>query len=483
MNGQIAGKQKGNMLNSIKEFFSSKYFPFMTAVISLLCYYLGLDIVFIYYVGIAGLIILLTSEDMSPMITLLLFMCVLVSYENSPSNLSGNSDYYFSPAILVQIFIVIGLLSLALFYRLIHTCVRKRFSLSPVFFGLCAFALMLLCNGLFSKNYNPKNLIYGLVMALCFLGIFTLLKDNILNNEDTFERIALSFFALSIVLIVELLVVYTAREGWQTGSIDRKYLSFGWGMWNTMGMMLLICLPATFYLAGKYRYGFIFTLFSALLFIAVWMTTSRQAMLASLIIYPLCLVILIINGNNRIANLIIVICAIAAIAAVLIVFKDTIFSYIKNHLMNIVENGKLSGSGRVELWKGGIKYFESAPILGVGFYSDLYKDFLNDFSGFSGMSFIPHMCHNTVIQLMASCGISGLLAYFIHRVQTVISLFKNLNYNRAFIGVTILTIIGLSLVDNHIFNIFPTIIYSSLVAVLIASEKKDKTLINLTFTN
>ena len=96
--------KNGNILNGLNEFLSSKLFPFMTATVSLLCYYLGLDIVFIYYVGITGLVILLFCDDISPLITVLLFMCVLVSYENSPSNLAENAPYYFQTEILVQIF-------------------------------------------------------------------------------------------------------------------------------------------------------------------------------------------------------------------------------------------------------------------------------------------------------------------------------------------------------------------------------------------
>ena len=231
---------------------------------------------FIYYVGLVGLFILLFLDDISPVITLLLFMCILVSYENSPSNIMTDSDYYFSPAILAQVFIVIGALGAAIIYRVVLTCVKGQFSFHPVFWGLCAFAVVLLCNGFFSANYNPKNLVYGLVMALCFLGIFTVLKDNITMTDETFEKIALSFFALSVVLIVELLVKYFTTEGlYVDGAFHRERLTFGWGMWNTMGMMLLICIPASTYLAGRYKFGFIFTMFSAFLFVACWMSCSR----------------------------------------------------------------------------------------------------------------------------------------------------------------------------------------------------------------
>ena len=466
--------KNSSFVKALKEFLLSKFFPFITAAISILCYYLGWDIVFIYYIGVTGLMIILFLDDISPMITLLLFMSILISYENSPSNLSGSSEYYFSTAILVQIFIVIGALSAALIYRVVLTCIRKQFSLSPVFWGLCAFSVVLLFNGLFSADYNSKNLVYGLVMALCFLGIFTALKDNIIMTDEAFERIALSFFALSIVLIIELLVAYFTTEGlYVDGYFNRFMLTFGWGMWNTMGMMLIICLPAVLYLAGKYKYGFLFTLYSTILFIAIWMSCSRQVMLGSLIIYPICLIILLIKGTRRFTNICIILGAFLAISVLLLIFRDTILNYFKDLISKIMTDGELDGNGRMQLWKGGIEYFKSSPFLGVGFYSNLYIDFQGGFSGFSGMSFIPPMCHNTIVELLSACGIMGLLTYAIHRIQTIISFFRNVNYNRAFIALTMLTLVGISLVDNHIFNIFPTIIYSCLLAALIASEKKD----------
>ena len=83
------------------------------------------------------------------------------------------------------------------------------------------------------------------------------------------------------------------------------------------------------------------------------------------------------------------------------------------------------------------------------------------------------MCHNTILQLLSSCGIVGLIAYLIHRTQTVISFFRKITLQRSFIALTILSILVISLFDNHIFNIFPTIIYGALTAIFEKSEKSD----------
>ena len=66
----------------------------------------------------------------------------------------------------------------------------------------------------------------------------------------------------------------------------------------------------------------------------------------------------------------------------------------------------------------------------------------------------------------------GFGAYAVHRIQTVLSFFRNVTHDRVFIAFTIGGLILVSLLDNHIFYLFPTIIYSMLLGVLVLSEKK-----------
>ena len=75
-------------------------------------------------------------------------------------------------------------------------------------------------------------------------------------------------------------------------------------------------------------------------------------------------------------------------------------------------------------------------------------------------------------------GINGSLrnyracGYLVHRAQTVISFCKNVTLERTFIALTILPILILSLLDCHIFLIFPTVVYACLLAVFDKSQDK-----------
>ncbi|MDE7083197.1 MAG: O-antigen ligase family protein [Clostridia bacterium] len=455
------------VLDIIKKIISSKFLPFATAAVLLFCYYLGLDIVAMYYLGIVTILILLLLDDITPLVSHISFMTLVVSLKNTPSPSMGGSDYYASTAILAQIIIIVSLMVCSLIYRLVICCLKKKIKINPIFYGLCFLAFAFMLNGLFSEEYTVKDLLYGVVMAACFLVIYVAVKDNVKTDKNCFERIAFGFIALSALLIIELIVAYATTENlFVDGEINRGALIFGWGVYNTYGLLILMCIPATLYLAGKMKHGYLFTLYSLLILAATFLSCSRQAMIGALIIYPVSLVILLVKGKYRIPNLCITAAAVVAGIVLICIFREKFVTAFKTIFDNVVVNGELNGSGRWRIWKEAFKYFNSSPLFGSGFYVDYNYD------GSAGVTFIPMMCHNTVLQLLASCGAVGLIAYLIHRVQTVISFCKNVTIERTFIALTILPILLLSLLDVHIFIIFPTVIYSCLLAVLIKSEEK-----------
>ena len=79
---------------------------------------------------------------------------------------------------------------------------------------------------------------------------------------------------------------------------------------------------------------------------------------------------------------------------------------------------KLNPFGRDEGYVAGWKQFLNHPILGGSFYPIDYPLFTWATSG-EFISFFPPRWHNTVIQVLASCGIVGMIGYSFHRLQTL----------------------------------------------------------------
>lgn len=470
VNGTVKNESTIKLL--MMKAFGSRLFPFVTAAVMILCYYTGWDLFAFYYVAVTGVLILILCDDLTPFITLLAFLTVIISYRHSPSPASGNSDYLFQPAITAQAIALVALIILAAVVRIIKTFRRRKFKFTPVFFGLCALSVAFLLNGIFSKGYTPMNLVYGICQIIVYLGLFVLLKDNIKINGKTFKNIATIFLALSILLVAELFIAYITTEGiYVNGELHRGRLSFGWGVYNTMGMLLLLCIPSVMYLASIYKHGWALTLYSVLLAVSCIFSMSRQAMLGVAVIYPLCLIYLIVKTRQKLINCLIIGAALAGAAIVISIKWDNFANSFSQVFENIIVNGQLNGSGRMKLYETAVNEFFRAPLFGTGFYSSGLDGLLYNASG---MDIIPLFYHNTLLQMAASCGLIGLAAYLVHRVQTVFSLLNNLTVERAFIAVSMFSIIFLSLLDVHMFDILPTLLYISFLSVLVASEKEKK---------
>lgn len=468
MNTSFTKPKNSKAAEIVRQVLLSKFFPFVTMAVVILCYYLSLDIVTICYLGIAGILILLFLDDVSPIVTVMLFMNVIISWKNSPASGRGESDYFFRPEILAPLIIIVTLLIASLVYRLVITCVRKKFKLDPVFFGLCVFSVALLLNGAGNKNYTFFNLLYAVILALLFLGLFAVLKDNVTADRCSYERICYSFVAFGLLLIIELAVLYATKDAiFAGGTIDRNQIVFGWGVYTTYGALLTMCIPAAFYLAYAKKFGFVYTLISVIMLVALIFSCCRQAMVCAAVIYPVCTVMLLVKGNDKIANLCIFAASLIGVIVVTGLFQDKVIDFFKTIYSNIVVNGELYGSGRMELWRQAISDFKSFPVFGRGFYN------IKPDTDFSYTPIPMDMAHNTILEMMSACGIIGLLGYALHRVQTFICFFKNPTTERSFIALIVASLLINSLLDNHILNIIPTMVYSLLIAVLVKGQSKN----------
>lgn len=450
----------------LKTAFGCRYFPFVTAAVALFCYFLGLDLLIMYFIAITSALILVFCEDLTPLVSNFLFMSIMVSPANSPSYMSTsqNQGYYSSPAVYSQLIVLVVLMLAAMAYRMAITAKNKKFKLTPTFYGLCALSAAFILNGIFSPDYNPLNLVYGVFMAFFFLVIFVLIKDNVTCTEKTFLNLAYAFAALGAALIVELFIKYVTTENIIVdGVINKNLITFGWGIWNTMGMLLTLCIPPVMYLAGKSDRGYLFFAYAIVLLVAAILTMSRQAMLGAVVIFAVCLVILLLKGKNKLINGIIS----GVLAAVLIILAGVYHQKILTLFDSVFAT--LSGAnGRFMLWELAWKNFLSAPVFGTGFFANVPAP------DFDGLAIIPEMYHNTIMQLLGSCGILGLIAYLIHRAQTIKVFFKNVTHERTFVALIIAALLLMNLVDNHLFYILPTLIYSSLIAILEKSQTPEK---------
>lgn len=461
------------LYNSLRKaadgFFSSGFFPVLTAVVTLMLYYSGSDLALIYYDGICFLLIFLFCSDVTPALCLFLFVDVIISVQNSPSKLVANlgytpSDYYMRPENLTQIIIIAASIVATMIARPIITSVKRRQFPSNIFFSSCALLVVLLLNGIFAAEYDSMDFPFGLLIGLCFVVIYFVMAMGVKPSKAMFDRAAYYFLTLFLTITFELIVAYLTYDGIiANGQINRGKLTFGWGMYSTIGMLFCICMPALFYLAITKKHGWIF---SALAFadeLCVIFSMSRHCILFGTVMYVVCVAWLLIKrgGIYRCVNLLILWLYLFAFATFIALQHELFINSLNSLLDNIIRAG-----GRFEVWRQALAYFKKYPAFGSGFFAPFTGD-----AGYVGIGLIPHMYHNTVIQMFCGCGILGGIVYLYHRYLTIRSYLKNITTERTFIAMTVTTLLLLSFVDNHMFYFFPTIIYSALIGLLSASEK------------
>ncbi len=455
-----------NISTGVQNVVNSSIFPYLTAVLALVCYYAGLDLLLMYYLAISVVLIFLFCDDVTPAVCSFLFLGIMISKQNSPSTSLNSSDFYHKTSTLIQIVILAVFIAVSLALNFIRNVKSGRMKITPTFWGLAALAVTFIINGVFSEGYKIKNMPFGIVMAAFWFVVYCFMFAGIRSGSEGFQRVSGYFAPFGIVLIIELTVAYLTADGIFEGGFHRGMLTFGWGVYNTMGMWLVISIPPVMYLASKHTRGYLFLILGIALLAASMASGSRQAMVFAPVAFFPCLILLLIRGRNKKPNLIITGVTLLICLVFAVIFFDKLTALIKDLFSNFVVNGKPNGSGRWKIWTVGVEHFLSAPVFGVGFYVNL------PYESHIGLSFFPMMYHDTFIQIVASCGMVGLFAYIVHRAQTVISYLKNPSYERTYIALTLMALLLVNLVDNHLFNIYPTLIYSSLIAMLIRSENE-----------
>lgn len=449
----------------------SVLFPVVTAAVTLICYYAGWDMATIFYIGTCFLLIFLFCKDVTPAFCLFLFMDIIISLQNTPSylikNLGGTvSAFYTSAQNLVPIIIIVAADVTALLYRAVSSALRRRLRPSSMGLSMCALAIALTLNGIFYSGYTAMDFVYGLLIGLCFAAIYFIISACAVVNKHTLERLAVYFAVFFVCLAFELISAYFTREGlFANGKINRGKLFFGWGMYNTMGMLLCLSMPALFYLAIIKKHGGIFTALAMADEACIMLSMSRQSILFGSVIFIIGFIWLCVKrgGWYRLINLAVLAVFIGACALVVYNNYDLFLESISSLL-----DGVQSGGGRFKLWKQALENFKAYPAFGVGFFASIEGD-----PGFPNIGLVPDMYHDTLLQMAGSCGALGLIAYIIHRAHTVTSYFKNINTGRTFLALTMLSLILVSVLDNHLFYFFPTIIYSALTAFLSVSQKRN----------
>lgn len=462
MRQKIRAAAQNPVMRKILYFFSSIWYPVAYAVLALVCSFTGMEIAFYALTVLAVAFTCIFSRDSKPLLTPVFMAVYAVSWTHTPQP-PYSSQFFYDGG--VQIYLLcLGLFAAVcmVFRFIVFPQNRNFFKESKLRLGILLMTAAFLLNGVFFGGYNFSNLPFGLLMALSFFAFYIFFYNTLHIDEGTGPFVGYLLVLTAGIIFVQLAKILLFDGVFAEGSANPDLVIAGWGMKNNVGGMLAMFFPACFYAAYRCkRGGWAFYVLGFIFFGGVCLSQSRASALVGGVILVAAAVYMSISKSPvrrfaRIFN----ICIVLAAVVFVIVFWDAV-----RDLFAVFFERGFDDSGRFELWANGIRNFLRAPVFGVGFYEPLDEPYNIENWVF------PEMYHNIFIQLLASCGIFGLIAYVVHILQVTFAVRRDSTPESLFYIVILVTIFGLSLLDNHIFHVFPAMVYS---VFLLLSEREGE---------
>lgn len=371
------------------KFLNSNYFLIILSAIIFLCWagkalFLGLSLVFMI-----SAFIFITQKDTAPFMSVMLTVFYIIPFFFMPDKIGYEH-------ILGGIYII--LLIGAIIYNLVAYAPYRVYSAGRLFGYIVAAFAGGMVGGIGYVKAAPffSQLSMLIAVAAIYLVVYFLAYNTMRLDTTSFKRyFAKIFLCSSIIVTLEMLMFFIRAED-VISAINYKTLTVGWGNTNTVGTILMACLPFSFYLATQYRNGGVFVFAAILQYAALWFTHSRGCIIISTVFMALAGVYIIIRlkGANRYIAI-----AAYSILALVALFMLTIFSEQFAKYFGALLNKKLSDAGRFDLYKEAVGDFLAHPIFGNSYF---YK--IND-------DMIMYWYHNIPLQLLANLGIVGTLPF------------------------------------------------------------------------
>ncbi|MEG2561771.1 MAG: O-antigen ligase family protein [Clostridia bacterium] len=335
-------------------------------------------------------LILLTSEDISP--TTLPFALMTMIPIAITSNVTQD---FVKLAWLAVLFVPCFILHFVLFPP------KKTMKKGYFFWSMVVYSIALMIGGIGSialKDYFKINALYYVLM----LGVGMLLAYLWYNNSIPTTHKSIDYFARVMSFICLMSVIMWTSEYIKAlpSMKDGFYILYrGWK--NNIASMSLLTFAFPFYLATKRKFGLPYFLLGVLGFAAIVISSSRGAMIAGIICFPLIVIatIYFLPTKKRIAY-----CAV--IALVIVTAGAFIIKELDYFIEKIEEWLAMGGRGREDLYAEAWKNFLANPIFGAGIGYD--NPVLH---GIWGHAMDMFWYHSTFFQIVGSMGLVGVVAY------------------------------------------------------------------------
>ena len=284
-----------------------------------------------------------------------------------------------------------------IFHIIRYMPLREKYRPSKTFLPQVAVTVMLMMGGAGSISaamyFRLAPLYYVLFLGPVLLGMMTLMQSDIPKKGEYISKYLAKTMMAAALLLLLMWFACCLKEGFGIHLPHRQWK-------NNAGNFMLLATPLTVWYGIKKKWGVVFIGFATFQALSVAMSGSRGSTLMMAVVFPLSLIVYLINvkGWRRLVDMLpVIIAAVAMLAYFLPNGAENLLKYIEDFDIN-------DSSGRDNLYAEGLKNFFEYPIFGtgLGYRNDVVYP-LNDMAIF--------WYHSTPIQIIASMGIFGAMAY------------------------------------------------------------------------
>ena len=456
-------------INKINYALSSRGYIAIIAALTLLSNTLGLELPVYAIFAAITVYVCLWGDDLMGLVPIVAMGYLTPSAGNNPGRSEASVFSVGHGGVFV---ILMGLtMAAAVVYRVIRDREVFLHKKRPLLTGMLILSAAYLLGGIGSKafpDYWLNHTVFALLQGASITLPYWLFTAGINWKERRKDYFAWLGCIMGMVLVLQIFRIYLTGEVIVNGIIERDAIYTGWGMYNNIGAMLAMMIPFSYYLAIRLHKDWMGTIGGGVLLLFVFLTCSRNSILAATAIYFFCFLLMLYSTQHRKRSKLAPIICICSSLLVMILFHKQLLQLFNN----LLEIG-FNPSSRDIIYKEGLKLFGEAPIFGNSFFSPGYQPWdwstVNSFSGF-----FPPRWHNTLVQILASCGLVGLCAYCLHTAQIVNLFLSHFTKERVFIACSVAVLIGCSMFDCHFFNVGPTLFYSIALAFAECCKRTPK---------
>ncbi len=433
----------------LNNFFYSDFFPIIIGLLAIFCYKFDCALIGFCIVILFAIIIFITLEDVTPIIPLL--MMVL--------SLFRTLDLFIS--IWIYIPCVLALFAIITHFILFPI---KKLEKGKLYIPLIIVSVALFLGGIFSPYLYTyplglaSRIATGPVMLIVYFFFSNYIKPP--KGFDIKRYICLCLVIVGLVCSLEL-SIYNDLIELKDPSVNAH--TIGWNNSNGVASIILLSIPAGFYLLIKDRALILHTLLIALLYLGLAISYSDGCLAIGIVSFPILCYFAFINVDNKMRPKLLIAFLCFLIAVLIALTKINI-----NEIIEKIKEQFISDHGRSELYLEAINHFINNPIFGIGFgYTP------EDTTMFTSV-IVAYNYHSTFFHVIATMGIVGLFAYIYYFVARYKILLKDFNaFNIfAYLSFSLMEVYGF--IDCCEFNIMPLLIIATLLLIVV--EKNNNTL-------